>query len=124
MAMPPSTRTATDIRNPERRYAAMVRPSLDSSQERYAAAARIPPGRDLLNGAYLPRGPHMSEFDVQKLLRRDRRPDLGNLEADIWRREAWFAARARASRLLTAWQSALIACAVIASGTVGFTLTV
>jgi hypothetical protein len=66
----------------------------------------------------------MSEFDVQKLLRRDRRPDLGNLEADIWRREAWFAARARASRLLTAWQSALIACAVIASGTVGFTLTV
>jgi hypothetical protein len=26
--------------------------------------------------------------------------------------------------LLTAWQSALIACAVIASGTVGFTLTV
>jgi hypothetical protein len=66
----------------------------------------------------------MSEFDVQKLLRRDRRPDLGNLEADIWRREAWFVARARASRLLTAWQSALIACAVIASGTVGFTLTV
>jgi hypothetical protein len=66
----------------------------------------------------------MIDQHVQRLLRRDQRPDLGNLEVDIWRREAWFAARARASRLLTAWQSALIACAVIASGTVGFTLTV
>jgi hypothetical protein len=65
----------------------------------------------------------MTDQIVQRLLRRDLRPDLGNLEADIWRREAWFAARARASRLLTAWQSALIACAVIASGTVGFALT-
>jgi len=60
---------------------------------------------------------------VQRLLRRNQRSDLGNLEVDIWRREAWFAARARASRVLTAWQGALIACAAIASGTVGFTLT-
>jgi hypothetical protein len=66
----------------------------------------------------------MIEQDVQKLLRRDQGPDLGNLEADIWRREAWLAARARASRLIAAWQSALIACAVIASGTAGFALTV
>ena len=65
----------------------------------------------------------MTDQLVQRLLRRDLRPDLGNLEADIWRREARFAARARASRVLTAWQGALIACAAIASGTVGFALT-
>jgi hypothetical protein len=66
----------------------------------------------------------MIEQDVQKLLRRDQGSDLGNLEADVWRREAWFAARARASRLIAAWQSALIGCAIIASGTAGFALTV
>lgn len=65
----------------------------------------------------------MVEEDLRRLMSLQGSCSLAELETDIWRREAWFSARARVGRRLARWQGALALCAAIASATLGFAIT-
>lgn len=65
----------------------------------------------------------MIDDDIAKLVERERTADLGRLEADIWRREAAFQARRRATRRVAAWQGAVMLAAVIGSAGAGFAMS-
>lgn len=62
----------------------------------------------------------MIDDDIATLVERERVPDLGRLEADIWRRETALQTRRRATRRIVAWQGAVMLAAVIGSAGAGF----
>ncbi len=65
----------------------------------------------------------MIDDDIRKLVERDRRADLGGLEADVWRREGTLRARQRTTRRVAAWQGLVMAVAIVGSATAGFAVT-
>lgn len=62
----------------------------------------------------------MIDDDIASLVEREPSPDLGRLEADIWRREAALLARRRTTRRVAAWQAAVMLAAVAGSAGAGF----
>ena len=62
----------------------------------------------------------MIDDDIARLVERERTADLGRLEADIWRREAAFETRRRATRRMAAWQGAVLLVAAVGSAGAGF----
>jgi hypothetical protein len=66
----------------------------------------------------------MIDDDIRELVERERRPDLGRLEADVWRQEATLRAGQRTTRRVAAWQGVVMAVATIASASAGFAFTV
>ena len=61
----------------------------------------------------------MIDRDIQKLIDRDKGIDLGQFEADLWRREATTRAAQGANRRLASWQGLVIAFAVVSSAAAG-----
>jgi len=65
----------------------------------------------------------MIDDDIATLVERERAPDLGRLEADIWQRETARQVRRRTARRVAAWQGIVLAAAMIGSAGAGFAVT-
>ncbi|MES2255560.1 MAG: hypothetical protein V4559_11020 [Pseudomonadota bacterium] len=61
----------------------------------------------------------MLEKEIQDLIRRDSLVNLGDLEADIWRREAEISDSQKASRTLAAFQAVVVIFAIFTSAAFG-----